>query len=309
VISDHDASDGNTSTCRAGFRMVIDLLRVGQWVKNGFIFVPIVFSGELFLERVFIRGSVVFAAFCLASSAAYIVNDLFDLKADQVHHEKRRRPLAGGGFPRGSAVVLAVLLAFAGTLAGFLVSTAAGGVLLSYLALNIIYCLSLKKVFLLDVFAIALGFVARVLAGAVVTSVPPTKWLLLMTFFLALFLALGKRRQELVALEEKSSSHREVFNRYSVKTLDNLLASVTAMIIVTFSIFTLSDHVITRFHTENLAYTIPVVVYGLFRYLHLIHDTGQGGDPSYLLLTDRPLMLSVFSWVAACVLIIYGRPG
>lgn len=289
----------------SGPAALVRLLRPAHWIKNGFVFVPLVFAGKLGDGDLVSQGLATLAAFCLASSAVYILNDLVDAEADRQHPAKRMRPVACGLVSRGQAVALMGALGAAAAGAGYLVSSQVGNVLLLYMALSAVYSFYTKHIVLLDVFSIAIGFLLRVVAGAYVSTVTPSHWILLMTLFLALMLGFGKRRGELTALGKDSESHRAVLTSYSVATIDQMLVVLIGMVVVTFSIYTGSDYAVARFGTDALVYTVPLVVYGLFRYLYIINDKGGGGDPTEILLSDPPLLCCVAVWVIACAWIIY----
>ncbi|MBI2821332.1 MAG: decaprenyl-phosphate phosphoribosyltransferase [Acidobacteria bacterium] len=284
---------------------LLKLIRPHQWIKNGFVFVPFVFAGELTNLALLRDGLVVFAAFCLASSGVYVLNDLVDAEADRAHPRKAQRPIASGRVGSAEAVLAMAALSAGGIGGGYLVSLPVGNMLLSYVGLSVLYSFYTKHQVLLDVFSIAGGFLLRVMAGAYASTVAPSHWILLMTLFLSLMLGLGKRRGELLELARGSENHRTVLNAYSVATIDQMLVVLVGMVVVTFSVYTGSEYATRRFGTNALVYTVPLVVYGLFRYLYVMNDKGGSGDPTEILLSDRPLLLCVAGWILACAWIIY----
>lgn len=284
---------------------VIRLLRPKQWIKNAFIFVPITFARDLLTPAIALRAVATFACFCMASSAMYVFNDLVDAEADSMHPGKRTRPIPAGQVSAAQAIALSAFLGLAGLIGAFHISTQVGALIGLYVAVNVLYSLAIKRIVLLDVFAIAVGFVLRILSGAAISTVPASRWIILMAFFLALFLALGKRRNELTKLGAAATEHRTVFSSYTVKTIDQMLAILIGVIIVTFSIYAVSDYSVARFGTDALVFTVPFVLYGLFRYLHLINNGDNMGDPTELLFRDKPLLAAVGMWALACILIIY----
>ena len=302
------AADGATASGReaAGSRVFIfgKLLRPHHWIKNGFVFVPFVFSGKLTDPALVVRGFEAFGALGMASSAVYVLNDLVDAEADRLHPTKSLRPIASGKVGAAQALLLMAGLGAAAILLALRVSAPVGYIVLSYIGVSALYSFYTKHVVLLDVFSIAAGFLLRVLAGAFVTMVLPSHWILLMTLFLSLMLGFGKRRGELVQLERNPEGHRAVLNLYRVATIDQMLVVLVGMVVVTFSIYSGSDYAIQRFGTDALVYTVPLVVYGLFRYLYVINQKG-GGDPTEILLSDRPLLACVIGWLILCVWIIY----
>jgi 4-hydroxybenzoate polyprenyltransferase len=289
-------------------RALVVSLRPHQWIKNLVVLAALVFSKHLFEPDALARASLAFAAFCALASAVYLVNDLVDLERDRLHPQKRMRPLASGALAPGLARAAAFLLLVAGLAAsaalgqGFLVCAAA------YPALGLAYSLALKQVVIIDVLAVALGFVLRAVAGAFAIGVHFSPWLLVCTILLALFLALAKRRHELVTLED-AASHRQILAEYSPYLLDQMIAVVTASCLTAYAFYTLAPETVEKYRTERLALTIPFVIYGIFRYLYLVHRRDQGGSPGDVLLTDRPLLAAVALWAVAMVVIVYTAPG
>jgi 4-hydroxybenzoate polyprenyltransferase len=289
-------------------RALLDSLRPHQWTKNLVVLVALAFSKHLFDGDAVALAGAAFLAFCALSGAVYIVNDLVDRERDRLHPVKRSRPIASGALRVPAAcVAVAILLA-----AGLVASKALGaGFLLcalGYLALNLAYSLGLKDVVILDVLAIAIGFVLRAVAGAFAIQVVFSDWLLVCTILLALFLALAKRRHELVTLPD-AAGHRAILAEYSPYLLDQMIAVVTASCLTAYAFYTLAPETVAKYRTDRLALTIPFVIYGIFRYLYLVHRKEQGGSPSDALLTDRPLLLAVALWAASIVLIVYTAPG
>lgn len=281
-------------------------LRPAQWVKNLFVLAPLVFAGELDDRAHLLRGIAIFAAFCLASSAIYLVNDIRDREADRRHPLKRHRPIASGALPvpvAGGAALL--LLAAAAALARPL-GTGALVVLGVYAGLNLLYSAGLKHVVILDVMIVALGFVLRVLAGGFAVQVGVSSWLLLCTIFLALFLAFSKRRHELVLLSEDAAGQRRVLEDYSPAFLDQMINVVTAASVVSYALYAVAPETKERFHSELLVYTVPLVLFGIFRYLYLIYQAPGERNPTEAILTDVPFLLNMVLWGLAVVWIVYG---
>jgi 4-hydroxybenzoate polyprenyltransferase len=289
-------------------RALLVSLRPHQWTKNLVVLAALGFSKHLLEGDAVVRAGAALIAFCLLSGTVYLVNDLADLERDRLHPVKRLRPLASGALGVGQArVALASLLGL-----GLLASWALGpGFLLcalGYLALNLAYSLGLKSVVILDVLAIAIGFVLRAVAGALAIQVVFSDWLLVCTILLALFLALAKRRHELVTLPD-AASHRESLAEYSPYLLDQMIAVVTASCLTAYAFYTLAPDTIAKYRTDRLAFTIPFVIYGIFRYLYLVHRKDQGGSPGDALLADRPLLMAVALWAVTVMLIVYTAPG
>jgi len=283
-------------------------LRPHQWLKNLVVLAALVFSKHLFDPPAVAQAALAFAVFCALAGTVYLVNDLADLERDRLHPAKRTRPLASGALSLGVARAAATLL-FVGAVAaawtlgpGFLLCA------LAYPALGLAYSLALKHVVILDVLAVALGFVLRAVAGAFAIGVHFSPWLLVCTILLALFLVLAKRRHELVTLDD-AVAHRQILAEYSPYLLDQMIAVVTASCLTAYAFYTLAPETVEKYRTERLALTIPFVIYGIFRYLYLVHRRDQGGSPGDVLLTDRPLLAAVALWAVAMVLIVYTAPG
>ncbi len=244
-------------------------------------------------------------AFCMLSSAVYSLNDIIDINRDRQHPLKKNRPLAAGDISITTAGLIGLVLAVGGLLLSYYIGLGLFYVTLAYLVLNILYTFWLKNIVIIDVMSIATGFVLRALAGAVAINVEFSNWLLITTFVLALFLGLGKRRHELLSLEKGASSHRKILDKYSPYLLDQLIGVVTASTVVTYLFYTLSAEIQNKLHTEYLYITIPFVIYGIFRYLYLVHKEDKGGSPTTLLLADRPLLADVVLWLTSIIIILY----
>lgn len=284
---------------------LLKTLRVYQWPKNLLVFAALLFAEQLLIPHQVLRSLVAFAAFCAASSAMYIFNDLRDMEVDRIHPAKRHRPLASGAVSKGAGIaLLGVCLGLAVVLSATL-GVRFVLIVLVYVLLTASYTLYLKYVLLVDVLVVAMGFVVRAIAGAVALDVVFSDWLVVCTLFLALFLGLSKRRHEIALLDEEAIRHRAVLGQYTVAFLDSLNLIVAGATLITYTIYTCSPEVVERLGTDKMYLTLPFVVYGLFRYLYLVHVDHQGGDPSQLLLQDRSLGVAVVLWGLACVGIIY----
>jgi 4-hydroxybenzoate polyprenyltransferase len=282
-------------------------LRPGQWTKNLVVFAGLIFGQKLLDAAAVATSCAAFATFCALSGAVYLINDVRDREADQRHPVKARRPIASGAVSTTAALATAVLLAAGGVGAAFALHPNFGFVALAYLALQVLYSLSFKHIVILDVQSIALGFVLRAVAGAVVLNVPISHWLLVCTMLGALFLALSKRRAELVGLADDAISHRQSLRHYSPDLLDQMISIVAASTLLSYAFYTISAETIAKFGTDKLLLTLPFPLYGLFRYLYLLHQRDGGGDPSETLMRDRPIQACVVLWALAVALIIY-RP-
>jgi len=284
---------------------LIRLLRPQQWLKNGIVVAGLIFSGQAANPDFQFITFLTVAAFCMLSSSVYVINDIVDIERDRQHPLKKNRPLAAGDVSVSLALTIGIILALAGLTLAYYIGPAVFIVVLAYLILNIAYSYVLKNIVIIDVMSIAAGFVLRALAGAVAIDVEFSNWLLITTFVLALFLGLGKRRHEIIFLEKDASSHRKILDNYSPYLLDQLIGVVTASTVITYLFYTLSSEVSEKLHTHYLYVTIPFVIYGIFRYLYLVHKEEMGGSPTRLLLTDRPLLIDVLLWLASVMIILY----
>jgi len=290
------------------FSAIIRLIRPKHWVKNIFVLAPLVFAGKFSDIGSTVSALVAFISFCAAASAVYTFNDIKDLELDKLHPGKRIRPLASGELSTASAwKVCATLLAIAA--AGTVYLTIAGGYAFAvgiglYLAVNIYYTLVGKTQVIVDAFCIAVGFVLRVIAGAYAIGVEPTGWIVVTTFFLSLFLGFGKRRGEIVKMQEDSSSHREVLSSYPINLLDQIIVSTGTIAIISYALYTLDAGVIEKFGSPRLYYTIIPVAYGVFRYMYLLLK-GDEGDPTEVLMKDTGLLFTVLIWLIAAAGIVY----
>lgn len=284
---------------------IVRSMRPAQWTKNLFVFAALIFARRFFSPRDLALTFGAFVVFCVASGAFYIFNDLRDCEEDRAHPKKCLRPIAHGDLGRGPASAAFVVLSAAGLAAAFFLNRNFFAAVAVYLALQFAYSLKLKHVVILDIFVIAAGFVIRVVAGGLVIDVPISSWLLICTTLLALLLAMGKRRHELVLLEDKATNHRAILREYSAYLLDQMISVVTASTLIAYCLYTISAETVAKFGTEHLIWTAAFVLYGIFRYLYLIHQKGKGGSPEEMILQDRPLLLNIVLWIAAVVVIIY----
>ena len=284
---------------------LVNLARPSQWIKNTVVLAGLVFAGEA-TNLVKVQQALLAALiFCLLSSAVYAFNDMIDREKDRQHPLKKARPVASGAITAGQATAMMILLTVAGLAGSWFLGWRFLLAALSFLSLSIVYSLFLKEIVILDVMSIALGFVIRALAGTLAVDVPASKWLLINTLFLALFLGFGKRRHELVLLEEDATFHRKTLGRYSPYLLDQCIGVTTASVVVMYMLYTLSPEVSAKLGTGNLYLTIPFVVYGIFRYLYLIHKEEKGGSPTRVLIGDRPILMAVTLWILTAIIVLY----
>lgn len=279
----------------------IKLIRVKQWTKNLIVFSGLIFSENLFHPLLLEKSIVAFILFCFLSSSIYIANDICDLENDRKHPLKKERPLPAGLISVQGAITFGVCLAVFVFVSAYYLNPVFFKICVLYFVTFIVYSLFLKNVVIVDVLIISCGFVMRAIAGAVVIDVRYSPWFMVCTFLLSLFLALAKRRHEILFLNENATAHRKILEEYSTYYLDQMISVVTPSTIVAYTIYTLSPDAISR----NLEYTVPFVVYGIFRYLYLVHQKGKGGSPELILLTDIPLLVNIMIWGGLCVYIIY----
>ena len=284
----------------------LKLVRVPQWIKNFFVFVPLLFSQHLFDKDYLFTSLAAFVVFCLASSLIYVINDTIDIEADKAHPTKKNRPLPAGVISKRSALIVAAVL------------TAVIVILLpqfnkeflyfvtAFVLLNIFYSFWFKHIVILDVFSIAAGFAIRVLAGAVVISVPISSWLILTTIFISLFLGVMKRHSELILVEESENApSRKVLSQYSLNFADQMATVAAAGVIICYALYTVSERTVSAFGTESLIYTTPIVVYGIFRYMYLEYISNKGDNTTKIVFSDLQIILTVLIYTITTVLIIY----
>lgn len=283
----------------------LKLIRVPQWIKNFFLFVPLLFSLHLFDKDYFLLSLKAFVVFSLASSFVYVVNDLIDIEADKAHPKKKNRPLPSGRIKKSSALILAIVLLLVVLLSYFFFNPQFIFFLYAFLFLNILYSFYLKHIVILDIFSIAAGFSIRVLAGAAVIEVPVSSWLILTTMFISLFLGVMKRHSELVQVADSNKVTRKVLAEYSTNFTNQMATVAASGVIICYALYTVSQRTVSVFNTENLIYTTPFVVFGIFRYMYLEYQNNRGENTTQVMMTDIPMILIVISYAVVTVLIIY----
>jgi len=286
--------------------LILRSMRPKQWTKNIILFAPLIFSQNITNKQLAIYSFISFIVFCILSGSVYILNDLIDIEQDKVHPLKSKRPIASGRLrPIYAVITFLVLLALSAyislTYLNYLFILVAG----SYLILQIAYSTILKHIVIIDVFSIAAGFLLRAIAGAEAIEVTFSTWLFFCTILLALFLALSKRRHEIILLDEKAINHRKILFEYSANLLDQMISIVTTTTLIAYILYTISPETVARFGTDNLKYTVPFVLYGIFRYLYLIHQKNEGGSPERVLLNDMPILITVILYCLTACYILY----
>jgi 4-hydroxybenzoate polyprenyltransferase len=286
--------------------LLLRSMRPKQWTKNLILFAALIFSHNFLSPLYFFKTVAAFFIFCVISGSVYIINDLFDLKQDKNHPIKCTRPLASGALKPSVAIIATAVLLFLSIVSALLLTNLNFMLIaLGYFSLQIAYSTVLKHIVILDVFSIAAGFVLRAIAGAEVIEVPFSTWLLFCTILLSLFLALSKRRHELILLEDDAIHHRKILFEYSPYLLDQMISVVTASTVITYTLYTVSEETVSKFGTDRLKYTIPFVLYGIFRYLYLIHQKNEGGSPEKVMLNDFPLLVCIMLYGITVGLILY----
>ncbi len=279
-------------------------MRPRQWVKNLFIFLPLIFGKKIFSFPEDVEVLFAFFIFSATSSAVYLVNDVSDIEEDRAHEKKRLRPIAAGKVSVRTALVLAVLLGIFSLVFAFLLNPLLGWLEVGYILLNLAYSRFLKHKVLIDVGCIAIFFLLRVAAGSVVAGVEMSNWILFMTALLALFLGFNKRRQEL-RLQGGGGTERRVLLQYDGYFIDQMVSVITSSIVVVYMLYTVDAQTVANLGTEHLIYTVPFVYYGIFRYLYLVHKANVDGDPTAALLSDWRMQLNIVLWIGMCVAVIY----
>jgi 4-hydroxybenzoate polyprenyltransferase len=285
---------------------IIKLIRVKQWIKNFFVFGPIIFSRHLFDINYVYSTFIAFLSFCFLSSAIYVINDIVDMRTDRLHPDKKNRPIAAGKISIGFGFVifgsLISLSVYLNTFLGSMFWLAATG----YFILNILYSFWFKHIVLLDVFSIAGGFMLRVVGGAAAICVIASPWLIICTLFVSLFLGFAKRRSEIITMSsEKGSVTRKVLGDYDIHFLDIMLMITASGMAISYSLYTVSERTIKELNTENLIYSTVFVLYGIFRYVYLLLKKNLGEDTAQVLLKDIPMMVNILLWVITCIIILY----
>lgn len=286
---------------------ILVLLRPKHWVKNILVFAALFFSFSFTVPAIALTASV-FVAFSLLASTVYVINDIADAERDSHHPTKKNRPIASGAVAKSTAAIVASALFAISVWWLYSIGSYVAYIGLLYFGINILYSFGLKHVAILDVIIVAIGFLLRVIIGAVAINVPVSHWIVLCTFFLALFVAFGKRRHEMVLLgEDGKSQHRQSMREYTNGFIDQMLGLSAGVAVVFYSLYTIDTNTVLRFGSDDLIYTTPIVVFGVLRYFYLLYNRDSGGDPVQLMTRDRQLQLAVIIWLVT-VWLIYHNP-
>lgn len=290
----------NLSNLLKGMYLLLKQLRPKQWTKNIIVFAAPLYSMQLTYPGVFLKSLISLFLFCFVSGCVYILNDFVDREADRQHPEKKHRPMASGALNPFLALTFGFLLLVSSIWVANLFHAGFALCLILYFTLNVLYSFRLKHVVLLDMLLIASGFVLRAVGGAVVIDVPLTAWFILCALWLSMFLAVSKRRHELYLLQNKKGTHRKVLENYSIALLDQYNSIFATATIISYSLFAFSSE-----HSDLLMWSIPLVLYGICRYLYLIHQEGKGGNPEQVLLEDKHILITVVMYVVFIFIILY----
>ncbi len=282
---------------------LIEISRPKQWVKNGFVFAPLIFAQRVFEPFAVAETLLAVVLFCIFSSCVYMINDIADLERDRNHPKKSSRPLPSGRLSITTVVIVCTGLLIASMIAAALLDPAFLYIGLIYITINLLYSYAFRSTVILDGMFIAAGFVLRTIAGAVVIDETPSDWLYICALFVSLFLAYCKRRNEIVILDTNAANHREILREYSTELLDKIISIVTGATVVTYALYCIDET--NPSYSPWMKLTIPFVIYGLFRYLYLVHKKDEGGNPTELLLTDRPLIINGFLWLIVVFWAVY----
>ena len=285
----------------------LKLMRIQQWIKNSILFAGLIFGKKLSDPDSVIRSIIAFFLFSLVASCQYVINDYFDRKEDALHPEKRNRPLASGKIDSGIALFITAIIFPISLVAAYKLSPYFFFLLSFYFLFNLLYSKLLKHIVILDVMSISIGFVIRAISGAVVVGVGFSSWLLLCTFMLSLFWGFSKRRGELTLLDKAATSHRKILEEYSTNFLDLMMGIVASMTLLCYVMYVLSPTTISYLGTDKLVYTIPLVVYAIFRSLYIIYIKNMGHNPSKAILTDTSVLISGVLWIIVITLMVYSR--
>jgi 4-hydroxybenzoate polyprenyltransferase len=284
---------------------LLKLVRINQWIKNGFIFMPLIFSGKLSDPHDLAAVSFIFIIFCLLSSSVYILNDLVGLDNDKVHPKKRLRPLARGAIKKAPAVIILAALLIASLVLSYRAGASIFVITLLYLITHLAYNIALKNAVILDVISIAIGFELRVWAGAMAINLLPSAWLQLCIFLLALLLSFTKRKGEKRLLDTRAAEHRDVLAHYSASFLDQMITISSALCVMAYSLYVLTGEMASKFSHPYMLYTIPFVIYGISRYLYLADSKKMDGDPEEVFAADGPFILNSVLWLCSVIFILY----
>ncbi len=282
-------------------------LRPSHWIKNTFVYAPLVFSGRFTQVPVCIRSTLAFVCFCLFSSAAYIINDLFDRNEDRQHPVKKDRPIAAGIINPLIATVAGIILIISGFIIAFFLGWSMAAVMMFYLLINVIYSSTIKHIAILDVLVISFCFILRIVGGGIAISVVPSHWLILCTLMISMFLGFTKRRAELLAMDLERHNSRPVLKDYSVAFLDQVIPVVTGATIISYALYTVDEHTLTVLGSRAMLVTLPFVIYGLVRYIYIIYHLKKGDDPTETLIRDVSSIINLLLWVFISLLVVkYG---
>lgn len=286
-------------------KYILISMRPKQWVKNLFVFAGLIFSRHLMDPSLFIKVTLGFALFSLMASSMYLFNDIRDVGNDRNHRDKHKRPMAARKLKLSTAYMVSAILVVVSLICAFWLERKFFAILAAYGIVNVAYSIRLKQVVIVDIMIIAFGFVLRVIAGTMIAGVSPSDWLIICTMTISLFLGFSKRRQELVLTGDNAGEQRLVLENYSLPFLDQMIAVVTGCTVISYALYTVSSETVARFGTRNLVFTIPFVLYGIFRYLYLVYHRVSGENPTEMIMKDTPSVVNVVLWFIVVVSVVY----
>ena len=280
-------------------------LRPKQWIKNLFIFPPLIFGKKLLVFPANLKTVIAFCLFSLAAGVAYVINDIIDIEKDRFIPTKRLRPIASGKISIRQAAITAFILGALSIVLSFMLDISFGCVIIVYLLFNFLYSKVLKNIVIIDVFCIGGFFLLRIISGGITAEVVLSYWIIILTVLLALFLGFNKRRQELGLLKRKAIRHRQALKGYTIRFIDRITVVITLLIAISYMLYVVDARTVREFGTKNLIFSIPFAYYGIFRYLYLIHTVKRDGDPTRILLSDKMMQWDLGLWIVVCMGVIY----
>jgi 4-hydroxybenzoate polyprenyltransferase len=286
-------------------KYLFSALRPDHWIKNLFIFLPMIFGKKLFTFPVNLKTLNAFFVFSITASAGYLINDAIDFEKDKLHPTKCLRPIASGKISIRKALIISCILGILSFAFSFILNIYLGYIIIAYLLFSFIYTRILKEIVIIDVFCIGIFFSLRILAGSIIAEVNLSHWIIVMTILLSLFLGFNKRRQELKLVDKGLNLHRRVLDKYSIYFIDQMIIVITSSIVVSYMLYTVDVRTLHEFGTNHLLYSIPFVYYGIFRYLFLIHKQNKGDNPTHILVFDIPMQINLALWLVVCIGVIY----
>ncbi|MBU0708520.1 decaprenyl-phosphate phosphoribosyltransferase [Patescibacteria group bacterium] len=293
------------NTANSQLKNLLTSMRPKQWIKNVFVFAPVIFGLKLYNADILARAMATFFLFTCTAAGVYLINDVIDLEKDKQHPLKKNRPIASGKLKIRTAIISALVLYFIALFLSLLLDPIISLILIAYASINLLYSKLLKQMVIVDAMCFALFFMLRLVSGGVAAQVALSHWIIICTALLALLIAFGKRYHELDLLNQRARAHRTVLERYTPLFLEQMMAVITAALVISYTLYTVDTNTLSFFGSKNIIFTVPFVYYGVFRYLYNIYHLKRGGDPTEILLTDEKLQIDIFLWALLTIVIIY----